>query len=64
MRQALGIDVGGTKIYSAIIDEKGNIISEIEKNPTPKTFDEIKSLFEKIIKKYEKDVDLSYKILK
>ena len=44
MRQALGIDVGGTKIYSAIIDEKGNIISEIEKNPTPKTFDEIKSL--------------------
>lgn len=58
MRQALGIDVGGTKIYSAIIDEKGNIISEIEKNPTPKTFDEIKSLFEKIIKKYEKDVDL------
>ena len=58
MRQALGIDVGGTKIYSAIIDEKGNIISEIEKNPTPKTFDEIKSLFETIIKKHEKDVDL------
>jgi len=58
MRYALGIDVGGTKIYSAVIDENGKIISDIEKNPTPKTFDEIKSLFESIIKKHEKDVDI------
>lgn len=57
-KKALAIDVGGTKIYSAIIDEKGQIISDIEKNPTPKTFDEIKSLFEKIIAKHEKDVDV------
>ena len=57
-KKALAIDVGGTKIYSAIIDEKGQIISAIEKNPTPKTFDEIKSLFEKIIEKHEKDVDV------
>ena len=58
MRYALGIDVGGTKIYSAVIDESGTIISDIEKNPTPKTFDEIKLLFETIIKKHEKDVDV------
>ncbi len=58
MRQALGIDVGGTKIYSAIIDENGNIMSEIEKHSTPKTFAEIKKTFEEIIKKYEKDVDI------
>lgn len=57
-KKALAIDVGGTKIYSAIIDEKGQIISDIEKNSTPKTFDEIKSLFEKIIAKHEKDVDV------
>ena len=30
MKKALGIDVGGTKIYSAIINEKGEILSEIE----------------------------------
>ena len=50
-KKALSVDVGGTKIYSAIIDEYGKIVSEIEKNPTPKTYQEIKSLFESIIKK-------------
>ncbi len=58
MRYALGIDIGGTKIYSAIIDEEGKIVSEIEKNATPESFDEIKSLFTQIIKKHEKDVDV------
>ena len=58
MRYALGIDVGGTKIYSAIIDENGQIVSDIEKNPTPKSFDEIKQLFKSIIKKHEDDVDI------
>ena len=42
MRKALAIDVGGTKIYNTIIDENGKIIAEIEKRPTPKTFDEIR----------------------
>ena len=54
----IGIDVGGTKIYSAIINEKGEIISEIEKHHTPKTFDEIKLLFEDIIKRHENEVDV------
>lgn len=57
-KKALAIDVGGTKIYSAVIDENGVIISDIEKNPTPKSFGEIKSLFETIINKHEKDVDV------
>lgn len=58
MRKALAIDVGGTKIYSAIINEKGEIISEIEKHHTPKTFAEIKSLFEDIIKRHEDKVEI------
>lgn len=57
-KKALAIDVGGTKIYSAIIDETGQIISDIEKNLTPKTFDEIKFLFKTIINNYEKAVDV------
>ena len=58
MRQALAIDVGGTKIYSAIIDENGQIKSEIEKYSTPKTFEEIQSTFKEIIKKHENEVDI------
>ena len=49
MRKALGIDVGGTKVYNAIINENGEIVSEIEKHHTPKTFAEIKKLFEEIM---------------
>jgi len=58
MRQALGIDIGGTKIFSAVIDQNGNIVSDVEKFSTPKTYDEIKSLFSNIINKHEKDVDI------
>lgn len=58
MKRALSIDVGGTKIYCTIINEKGEIISEIEKYSTPKTFVEIKTLFENIISKYENEVDV------
>lgn len=58
MKKVLALDVGGTKIYNAIIDENGNIISEIEKTPTPKTFEEIIDTFKKIIQKYEDKVDI------
>ncbi len=58
MEKALALDVGGTKIYNAIVNENGEIISEIEKHATPKTFDEIKKTFIEIIKKYENDVDV------
>ena len=58
MKKALALDVGGTKIYNAIINEYGEIISEIEKHSTPKTYEEIKQVFRAIIKKHEKDVDV------
>ena len=58
VKKALAFDIGGTKIYNAIINEYGEIISEVEKNSTPETFDEIKTLFINIINKYEKDVDV------
>lgn len=58
MKKALAIDVGGTKIYNAIIDENGNIISDVEKHSTPKTFEEIKNIFKSIIEKYENEVDV------
>lgn len=58
MKKALALDVGGTKIYNAIINENGEIISEIEKHATPKTFDEIKKTFIEIIKKHENNVDV------
>ena len=54
MKKALAIDVGGTKIYNAIINEKGEITGEIEKHHTPKTFAEIKALFKEIISKHVK----------
>lgn len=58
MKKALAIDVGGTKIYNAIIDDEGKILADVEKHHTPKTFSEIKSLFKSIIEKYEQDVDV------
>lgn len=58
MKKALAIDVGGTKIFSAIIDKNGQIISEIEKHSTPKTFEEIENTFRKIIEKEENNVDI------
>ena len=58
MKKALTIDIGGTKIYNTIINEQGEIISEIEKRYTPKTFEEIKTVLEEIVKKYEYEVDV------
>lgn len=57
MKNALAIDIGGTKIYNAIIDKNGKIISEIEKTHTPKTFVEIKETLANIVKRHEKDID-------
>ncbi len=58
MKKALSFDIGGTKIYNAMIDENGEIISEITKHSTPKTFEEIKNIFFNEIKKYENNVDV------
>lgn len=58
MRKALAIDVGGTKIYNTIVNEKGEICGEIEKCPTPKTFEAIRMVFEDIVSRYENEVDV------
>ena len=58
MKKALTIDVGGTKVYNTIVNEHGEILSEIEKHHTPKTFEEIELLFKEIIKKYKDEVDI------
>lgn len=58
MKKALAIDVGGTKIYAAIIDNNGNIVSEIEKYPTPKSHEEIIATFKNIISKHENEIDI------
>ncbi len=58
MRKALAIDVGGTKIYNTIVNEKGEIVGEIEKRRTPETFQAIKETFKDIISRYEDEVDV------
>ena len=58
MGKALAFDIGGTKIYSTIIDEKGQILAEIDKFSTPKTIDEIKDVLKKQISKHENEVDI------
>lgn len=58
MKKALAFDIGGTKIYSTIINEIGEIISDIDKFSTPKTLDSIKNLLQEQIVKFENDVDV------
>lgn len=57
MKKALAIDVGGTKIYNTLINNSGEIISDVEKHSTPKTYSEIIDLFKNIISKYEDGID-------
>ena len=57
MRKALGIDVGGTKIYSAVIDNKGNFVTEVEKHSTPRDLDKIREIFLSVIAKYDSEID-------
>jgi len=58
MKKALAIDVGGTKIYSTIVNDCGEIIGEIEKYSTSKNYAEIISTFKEIISKHENEVDV------
>ena len=53
MKNALAFDIGGTKIYSTIINQYGELASEPEKFSTPKTLDGIEQLLSEQIKKYE-----------
>ena len=55
--KALGIDVGGTKISSALIDENGEMLSDVEKCSTPKTLDEIYAQLKSIVEKHEDEIE-------
>lgn len=55
--KTLGIDIGGTKIACAVVNEKGEIVTEVEKHSTPKTLNEIQLKLREIIEKYENDID-------
>lgn len=58
MKKALAFDIGGTKIYSSIIDETGKIVSEIEKFHTPKSIQGILDILKGQIAKFESEVDV------
>ena len=49
MKKVLSFDIGGTKIAHAIVNANGEFCSNIYKNPTPKSADEIINLFKTVI---------------
>lgn len=59
MKRILAIDVGGTKLVHAVINEKGEFLTEPEKTSTPKNIKELTDLFKNIISEYEKDIDMT-----
>lgn len=58
MKKALAFDIGGTKIYSTIIDELGNVIDDIRKFSTPKTLEGIKEILSTEISNHQEKVDV------
>lgn len=56
--KSLGIDIGGTKIYAAVVDEQGNICSEVKKYSTPKTKTEIENVLKEVISQFESEIDV------
>lgn len=58
MRKALAFDIGGTKIYSTIVDETGKLLFEPDKFSTPKSVDGIVNILTTQIKKHESEVDV------
>lgn len=57
MKKVLSFDIGGTKIAYAVIDEKGEFITEIQKTATPDTADGIRDLFKSVIKENYDNID-------
>lgn len=58
MKKALAFDIGGTKIYTTIIDDLGNVVGEVEKFSTPKTIEGICDILKAQISKYNSQVDI------
>ncbi len=59
MTKVLAIDVGGTKLVHAIINEKGEFLSEVKKTSTPQNIEELKQVFKNIIAENENIVDVT-----
>lgn len=59
MKKILAIDVGGTKLVYAIINEKGEFLTNPDKVPTPGNIEELTTLFKKIIAKHETEIDMT-----
>ena len=57
MKKTLAIDIGGTKTSYCIIDENGQILSDVNKIATEKTVEKIVFNLKKIISDYENEVD-------
>ncbi len=58
MKKALSLDIGGTKIFSALVNEEGQIVGEVEKHSTPKTLEGIKQTLKDIISSKEDEADI------
>ena len=58
MKKALAFDIGGTKIYSTIVDETGTIVGDIQKFSTPKTLEGIKEILSTEISSHQEEVDV------
>ena len=58
MTKVLAIDVGGTKLVYAIINENGEFLTEVQRTSTPKEINELKNTFKKIIEENENNIDV------
>lgn len=58
MKKILGIDVGGTKIIYAVLNEKGDFLTDIKKISTSKQIDDLVGQFRTIINEYENQIDI------
>lgn len=55
---AVGIDLGGTKRFFAVVDEDGNILED-QRIPTPGTWEEMKSSIITVVSEYQKKFEIS-----
>ena len=53
MNYSIGLDIGGTKIAAGIVDEEGNVFSEVK---LPSKIDDKESMFEQVLNALEKTI--------
>lgn len=59
MKKILSIDAGGTKLIYAILNDKGEFLSEVKRISTPKNIEELKHVFETVIQENEQEIDMT-----